>query len=701
MAGTELAKAYVQIIPSAEGIKGKLTNVLGGEAEGAGRSAGKSIGSSLVSSIKSIIAAAGIGTALKAALTEGSELQQLQGGVKKIFDEMDTSTIMADAANAYKNMNMSANQYLSTINDVGATFAATMGDEKGYSVAKTGLQAISDYASGTGKNVDLLSEKFTMITRSTSSYQSIADQFSGILPATSDGFLEQAQAAGFLAGKYKKLTEVPVDEYQQAVSEMLKKGTEDLGLTGNTAAETATTFSGSLAAMKAAAQNVLGNLALGESIGPSLSALGETFFTFVSGNLMPMAGNILSSLPEVLDGAFSIAIQGLNLLESNIDTITQMGVELVTGLGISLVSALPYLAEAAVGIAVALGESLLNTDWAGIASDLISTLSTNLSSASSNIFGSDSSIIDAVLASITTNLPSVLAKGSEILLSIVNGILTSIPSIIESAGQIVTTFTEFLAENGPVILETGVDLLLSLVDGIIRSLPEIASSAINTISNLTGTLLKHAPKLLETGIALLGKLAAGLISAIPNLISKLPQIIEQIKSKFSSVDWGTVGKNIISGVAKGITNGISSIVSAAKNAANKALKAAKNALGIKSPSRVFENEVGKMIDMGLAEGIENNVSAVTSSMKELSRSTVGMVDTDFSMSLNRTFSSANRADKSNITLEQLYEFIVEYLPKLANLKVVTNTGTLIGELLPGMNLGLSDIQELIERNVCT
>ena len=102
-----------------------------------------------------------------------------------------------------------------------------MGDAAGYEAAKTGLKAISDYASGTGKNVDELSQKFTLITRSTSSYQSIADQFSGILPATSAGFLEQAQAAGVLSGKYKQLTEVPIDEYQAAVSKMLEKGVAD------------------------------------------------------------------------------------------------------------------------------------------------------------------------------------------------------------------------------------------------------------------------------------------------------------------------------------------------------------------------------------------------------------------------------------------------------------------------------------------
>ena len=155
-------------------------------------------------------ASAGIIAITKQSVESFAEYEQLAGGASKIFDEMSQTKILDDARNAYKELGLSMNEYLAVINDVGATFAQTMGDEAGYEAARKGLQAISDYASGTGKNVDVLSDKFTMITISTASYQSIADQFSGILPATSAGFLEQALAAGFLEDSYKSLTEVPI-----------------------------------------------------------------------------------------------------------------------------------------------------------------------------------------------------------------------------------------------------------------------------------------------------------------------------------------------------------------------------------------------------------------------------------------------------------------------------------------------------------
>ena len=189
---------------------------------------------------------------VKDCVSAQAEMEQLEGGAKQIFSEMDYSKISKDAQDAYKDMGISAKDYLTAINQTGAAFKANMGDERGYETARQGMQAISDYASGTGRSVSDLNEKYSLITRSASSYQSIADQFAGILPQTSQGFLESAQAAGFLSSEYTKLTDVPIAEYQQAVTQMLSKGVDDLNLTGNTAREAEHTISGSLAATKAA-----------------------------------------------------------------------------------------------------------------------------------------------------------------------------------------------------------------------------------------------------------------------------------------------------------------------------------------------------------------------------------------------------------------------------------------------------------------
>ena len=242
------------------------------------------------------------------AFTNFAAFEQLTGGVEKIFNDMDTSRVFADANNAWRDLNMSANDYMATINDVGAMFSATMGDEAAYDAARKGMKAISDYSSGTGKNLDVLNQKFAMITRATSSYQSIADQFSGILPATSADFLAQAQAAGLLSEEYTKLTEVPISEYQTALVGMLEEGTKQLGLHGNTAAETAKTISGSIAGMQSAWSNFLTGIAdddadMGKLTDDLVEAIGN-----VVDNALPRIQEIAENIGPALVGAISGAL---------------------------------------------------------------------------------------------------------------------------------------------------------------------------------------------------------------------------------------------------------------------------------------------------------------------------------------------------------------------------------------------------------
>ena len=100
-----------------------------------------------------------------------------------------------------------------------------------------------------------------------------------------------------------------------------------------------------------------------------------------------------------------------------------------------------------------------------------------------------------------------------------------------------------------------------------------------------------------------------------------------ITKHFKAVNWGSVGSAIISGIAKGITSGISTIVNAAKEAASSALKAAKNFLGIHSPSRVFRSEVGEMMSLGMAEGITDGKDAVSTAINDLTNASVNSIDT--------------------------------------------------------------------------
>ena len=305
---TEIGVAYL-------GIRPKMDANFESDIESQGASGGKGFGKhfggafavaagNLIGDAIGNITSAAVNT-FKDAFSSYSTYEQLAGGVEKIFDQADIGGIMEDAQRAYKDLNMSANEYLESINQTGAAFAQTMGDQKGYDTARQGMKAISDYASGTGRDLGELNEKFALITRATSSYQSIADQFSGILPATSADFLAQAQAAGLLSGEYKKLTDVPIAEYQQAVSAMLEKGVSDMGLLGNTAAESTNTISGSLAMLSAAWTNFTTELGKDSADMPARAGeLVESIVAVVQNigpRLLVFAQNLFAALPTLID----------------------------------------------------------------------------------------------------------------------------------------------------------------------------------------------------------------------------------------------------------------------------------------------------------------------------------------------------------------------------------------------------------------
>ena len=355
-----VGNAYVGVSPKFEE-KPEVTGKKFGDGFSKGAKSTFTAGAVALGNIMSsaFMSAAGfLGEQFAAAFEAGANFEQLQGGVEKIFDQADTAQIFRDAQDAYKNLNMSANQYLESINQVGASFAQTMGDQKGYDTAKAGMQAIADYASGTGRSVDELNEKYAMITRATSSYQSIADQFSGILPATSKDFLEQAQAAGYLSESYTKLTEVPVAEYQEALTKMLEKGVDDMGLAGNTAAESAETVSGSIAMLKSswenfltAAADVTGTLDMDKAV----EDLKESMQAVVD-NVAPMALKIGEELAKELPGVVESGIETLiSTMPQWLPRLQEFGTELLLGIVSGFANGIaPFMDE----INTALGDGL-------------------------------------------------------------------------------------------------------------------------------------------------------------------------------------------------------------------------------------------------------------------------------------------------------------------------------------------------------
>lgn len=628
MAGS-IAKAYVQVIPSAQGIGNQLSNVFNGEMPGAGKKAGGLFSSGMVSKIKGAIAAAGLGKLLSDTLQAGAALQQSIGGIETLFKE-NAETVIANAEKAYKTAGMSANQYMETVTSFSASLLQSLGGDTAAAAAAadTALIDMADNANKMGTSMEAIQN----------AYQGFAKQNYTMLDNLKLGYGGTKTEMERLLADAQALSGIEYDiDNLSDVYSAIHVIQEEMGITGATAKEAATTFSGSLASMKAAFSDLLANLATGRDIGPSLEALGETVFNFAQNNLLPMVGNIFTALPEVISSTLGMAIRGLNLIADNADVIMQMGVDLVTNLSTSIVSALPYLAAAAVNIVTSIGSVIMETDWVDIAKTTIGQMKTSISSAASDILGTDGSIVESVTNSIETKLPDLLKKGETMINSVVSGIFQALPSLVESALSMCTSFINTILSNLPSILNTGKNILLNLVSGIRQSMPNIIVSAGEAVASLITGLANNLPAIITAGFDLITSLITGIGNAGPDLLAAAGTAANSIWNAIAGIDWRQLGSNLIQGLIGGISSMAGALWTAAVNAANVAMSALKSALGIASPSKRARDEVGKQIPPGVAVGVKANTKPLTDALREMSDMSLDTMQTDFA--LNKSLST--------------------------------------------------------------
>lgn len=627
---TELGKAFVQIVPSAKGISGSISKVLGGEAGSAGKSAGLNI----VGAIKGAIAAAGIGTALKAALEAGGNLQQSFGGLDTLYGDA------ADAAKKYAveaaQAGISANSYAEQAVSFGAALKGAFGGDtaKAAEAANTAIMDMADNAAKMG----------TPIENIQTAYQGFAKQNYTMLDNLKLGYGGTKTEMERLLADATKLSgvEYNIDNLGD-VYDAIHVIQGDLGLTGVAAEEASTTFTGSFGAMKAAGENLLASLALGENLGPSLDALGQTVSNFLLNNLFPMITNILSQLPQLLGGVADFIIQ-----------------------------AAPQVMDAAISLVMKIGEAFITFDWIGLGISLIDAISGAIDSAAGSNFAGDTTVIDTFLQNLTNGFPQLLSKGVELVLKVVEGLLSSLPSVVTTAGTIVTKMTTTILSLLPSVLQSGTKLILSLVDGIIRNLPSIVQSVFTVITTFVSTVGQNLPTILSQGITIVGKLVSGLIQAIPQIIAAVPKLIGAIVDGFSNFDWWSIGKNIVKGIAEGLKNAAGMIADAAKEAAKKAFNAAKDFLGIDSPAKkgIY---IGEMYDAGIAEGISGGRSLINDAISDLS--------TDSFSGLNASNNFDFRAsEEDDEKLDALLSLLSRYLPQIAE-----KEGVNVNQLFNGIN----------------
>lgn len=413
--GIELGKAYVQIIPSAEGIKGKLTEALGGESEAAGKAGGSRFGKAFGGALKVAgagvaAAAAGIGAIGKQAVEAYADFEQLEGGIETLFGS-DAQTVMKSAAGAFRTAGMSANDYMETAIQSSASLIASLGGDtqKAASLMDLSITDMADNVNKMGTSMEAVQNAYRGFSRGNfTMLDNLALGFAG----TKEGMQQLLDRATELSGvKYD------INSYSDIVQAIHEVQTS-MGITGTTAAEASGTIAGSISSMQSAWQNLLTGVANGDA---DVAGLTQNF----AGSLKNVAKNLIPVVKTALTGLATL--------------VTELAPELAAELPALIQDVLPSLITAAVTLATLLGTALAEN-----APLIIGTLAT----------------------SIGENAPQLAAGAVQLVGALVRGLLQALPSILTAGFQLVAALLGEIGKGFFELLGAGANLVSGLWEGI-------------------------------------------------------------------------------------------------------------------------------------------------------------------------------------------------------------------------------------------
>lgn len=556
---TELGKAYVQIIPSAKGISGMIQKEMGGEVASAGVSAGESLGSKMMGAVSGVIAAAGIGKAIGASINEGAALQQSLGGVETLFKD-SADKVKGFANEAYKTTGLSANAYMENVTGFSASLLQSLGGDtdKAAETANMAMIDMSDNANKMGTSMESIQL----------AYQGFAKQNYTMLDNLKLGYGGTKQEMQRLLSDAEKLTGVKYDMNNLSdVYSAIHAIQENLDITGTTAREAATTFTGSFESMKAAAQNVLGKLSLGEDIQPALQSLLETTSTFLFGNLIPMIGNILKQIPNLIlggiKGVFSgIFGEGLGSIMGGI--VTALGsaflafkaFSAVTGLLSGIPAILTTIKTAVTGLFTAMSANPIGIAIAAIAAltaglvyfftqtEMGRQIWQGFMDWFSGVWQSVAPVLTEVWNGIVETATTVWNNMMAVVAPIIQAVVDFIRSVwdgislwwTENQGLIQQTFTTVWNA-----IQTVIQTVMPIIQSIIETAMNILAPFIETTWNNICTVVTTVWELIKIAIQTAMDVIGGIIKAVMAIING---------------DWGTAW-NAIKGVGEAIWKGLS------------------------------------------------------------------------------------------------------------------------------------------------
>lgn len=617
MAKQSLASAYVQIIPSADGISGKLAEVMGGEAASAGKISGKGLGLALVRTLTKVVAAAGIGKMLQSAFTGGTAFESAMAKVGTIADttKVPLESLSSQVLQVSGDMHIGANEIAEA-----AYQAISAGQDTGNAVAFAGqasMLATAGFTSTTSA-VDIL-------TTALNAYGKGADEAGHV----SDVLLTTQNlgktSVDELAGSMGRV--IPLAAAYNVSLENLSSGLAIMTANGIATAE-ASTYTKSMLNELGDTGSTVGKILqqqTGKSFaelnadGKSLGDVLQVLYDSVGGNATKFAG--LWSSVEAGTGALSLASSGADkfngvlqqmqadsgLTQTAYDTMTDTMAYKLDGVKTNaqnLGTALFDAVSGRLGEAVTLAGGYLQTLSESVQQNGIAGLAEGLA---------------AVFTDLTTNVgPQLLQTGIDLLGKLGEGLVTGIPQLLAQALPVVANLASGLRENAGQLVDAGIQFILNLATGLMDGLPTMIAYLPGIVSDIAGIINDNAPKLLTAGVQLIITLGQGLIQAIPTLVANLPQIIQAVVDVWTAFNWLDLGGKVIKLMGSGIKNMAGFVSSSVKGMMEQPIAYLKSL-----PEKFCQ--WGKDMIQGMIRGITSMIDGVVGSVKNVASAIASVI----------------------------------------------------------------------------
>ena len=532
------------------------------------------VGSVASTAMKGVGVAVGTATTAVAGLVTASvnayaEYEQLVGGVDTLFKN-SSEKLQEYADEAYKTAGMSANEYMNTVTSFSASLLQSLGNdtEKATEYANQAVIDMSDNANKMGTSMESIQY----------AYQGFAKQNYTMLDNLKLGYGGTKEEMERLLEDASKLSGIEFDISSFAdVTQAIHVIQENMGIAGTTAKEASTTIQGSLNSVKGAWENLLVGMTnpnadfdtLIQNLIDSIATAGE--------NLLPAIEQALIGVSELIDSLFPLIAQKIpDLIVQVLPQLISAGTGIVTSLVTGIQQNLPALVQGAI------------------------------------------QIVTQLLTTLLSLLPQLLDMGVQILMQLVIGIGQALPELIPQAVNAVTTIVENLIDNIDLIIEAGMQLLIGLAEGLINAIPQLIEKIPIIIDKLLNAIIENLPKLVEMGVELVVKLAVGLVQAIPTLVGKIPQLISSVLNAIGKLPGMVIdiGKNIVQGIWNGISGAASWLWNKITGWCSSIFDGIKSFFGIHSPSKLFADDVGKMLGLGIGEGFDDSLSSVYKEMQD-------------------------------------------------------------------------------------